>query len=41
MRLDSTREVRLDERWKTALDREALGTFDAVAGALNRGLGYA
>jgi hypothetical protein len=41
MRLDSTREVRLDERWKTALDPEALGTFDAVAGALNRGLGYA
>jgi hypothetical protein len=40
MRLDSTREVHLDERWKTALDPEALGMFDAVAGALNRRLGY-
>jgi hypothetical protein len=40
MRLDSTRDVRLDDRWKTALDPEALGTFDAVAGDLNRRLGY-
>jgi hypothetical protein len=40
MRLDATREVRLDERWKTALDPEALGTFEAVAGDLNRRLGY-
>jgi hypothetical protein len=40
MRLDSTREVRLDDRWKTALEPEALATFDAVAGDLNRRLGY-
>jgi hypothetical protein len=40
MRLDSTREVRLDDRWRTALPPEALGTFDSVAGDLNRRLGY-
>jgi hypothetical protein len=40
MRLDSACEVRLDDRWKTALEPEALGTFDAVAGDLNHRLGY-
>ncbi len=40
MRLDSTREVRLDDRWKTALPPQALGAFDSVAGDMNRRLGY-
>jgi hypothetical protein len=40
MRLDSTREVRLDDRWRTVLESKALGTFDRVAGDLNRRLGY-
>jgi hypothetical protein len=40
MRLDSTREVKLDDRWKTALAPEDLATFEAVAGDLNRRLGY-
>ncbi len=40
MRFDTTEEVRLDERWKSALDAKALAVFDAEAGALNRMLGY-
>jgi hypothetical protein len=40
MRLDSSEEIRLDERWKTALSAEALAAFEAEAGALNRRLGY-
>lgn len=40
MRLDSTSEVRLDERWREALSASDLRTFDAVAGAMNRRLGY-
>jgi hypothetical protein len=40
MRFDSTGDVRLDDRWKTRLDRSALATFDAEAGALNRRFGY-
>jgi hypothetical protein len=40
MRLDSTREVKLDDRWRTALGPADLATFDAVAGSLNRQLGY-
>lgn len=40
MRLDSTREIRLDERWKTALSAEDLAAFDAVAGDYNRRMGY-
>lgn len=40
MRFDSTREIRLDERWKTALGPKDLATFDSVAGDLNRRLGY-
>ncbi len=40
LRFDSTREVRLDDRWQTALPRQALGTFDSVAGDLNRRFGY-
>ena len=34
MRLDSTREIRLDDRWRTALGADDLATFDAVAGDL-------
>lgn len=40
MRLDSTREVKLDDRWRTALGPGDLATFDTVAGSLNRHLGY-
>jgi len=40
MRLDSTREIRLDERWRSALGPEDLSTFETVAGELNRRLGY-
>ena len=40
MRLDSTNEVRLDERWRDALTDDDLRIFDAVAGQMNRRLGY-
>jgi hypothetical protein len=40
MRLDGSPPVRLDERWKESLTPRALRTFDAVAGSLNRSLGY-
>ena len=40
MRFDTTEEIRLDQRWKTALDAPALAHFNAEAGALNRRLGY-
>ncbi|MCC7462939.1 MAG: sulfotransferase, partial [Gammaproteobacteria bacterium] len=40
MRLDSGSEVRLDERWRNALSAAELRTFDLVAGAMNRRLGY-
>jgi hypothetical protein len=40
MRFDDSTDVRLDERWRAALDRAALRVFDAEAGALNRRLGY-
>lgn len=40
MRLDTTREIRLDERWKKALAPADLDTFDRVAGDYNRRLGY-
>ena len=41
MRLDTSTEILLDERWRSVLDREQLGAFDAVAGKLNRSYGYA
>jgi sulfotransferase family protein len=41
MRLDTTSEIRVDERWRDVLGPTELRTFSAVAGALNRGLGYA
>lgn len=40
MRMDSTSEIRLDERWKTHWTMKDLRTFDAVAGGLNRRYGY-
>ena len=41
MRLDTTSEIRLDERWRTHLTAADLQTFDSVAGPLNRQYGYA
>lgn len=40
MRLDTNREIRCDECWRSALDARDLETFDAVAGEMNRRLGY-
>jgi hypothetical protein len=40
MRLDSTSEVRLDERWKSVLTEDDLQVFQAVAGDMNRRYGY-
>lgn len=40
MRLDSSSEIRLDERWKSVLTPQDLQAFDRVAGDLNRRLGY-
>jgi hypothetical protein len=40
MRLDSTSEIKLDERWRTALSAQDLEVFDQVAGDTNRRLGY-
>jgi hypothetical protein len=40
MRMDSTSEIRLDERWKSQLTPGDLKTFDAIAGDLNRKYGY-
>lgn len=41
MRFDATSEIRLDARWRTALGHGDLARFEAVAGDLNRQLGYA
>jgi hypothetical protein len=40
MRLDDSRAIRLDERWRDALSARDLAAFEAVAGAMNRRLGY-
>ncbi len=40
MRLDFSRQVRLDERWRVALGPRDLRVFGSVAGSLNRMLGY-
>ena len=40
MRLDSTSEIRLDDRWRTALADADLAKFDAIGGNMNRLLGY-
>jgi len=41
MRLDSTTEIRLDERWKSVLTEHDIAAFDTVAGTMNRRYGYA
>lgn len=41
MRLDSTSEIRVDNRWMEVLGPTELQTFATVAGSLNRRLGYA
>jgi hypothetical protein len=40
MRLNSTAEIRLDERWRRQLSAEDLETFNRVAGGMNVKLGY-
>jgi len=40
MRLDSTPEIRLDERWKSTLTEEDLRVFDHIAGGVNCRSGY-
>lgn len=40
MRLDTSSEIQLDERWREVLGPEELATFDQVAGDVNRRLGY-
>jgi Sulfotransferase family len=40
MRLKSTDQIKLDERWKSALTPKDLKTFDRIAGKLNRLYGY-
>ncbi len=40
MRMDTTSEIRHDERWRTHLTPEQLNVFNEVAGALNRQYGY-
>lgn len=40
MRLDTTSQVLLDERWKIILNEEDLKTFDQIAGAMNHQCGY-
>jgi hypothetical protein len=40
MRLNTTSEIRLDEKWKAALTEEQLEVFDEVAGPMNRKYGY-
>jgi hypothetical protein len=41
MRLDTTSEIRLDERWRDVLTRQDLQVFDSVAMHMNRKYGYA
>jgi len=40
MRLKSTREIRLDEKWKRSLTHEDLEGFERIAGRINRSYGY-
>jgi hypothetical protein len=40
MRLDTSSEIRLDERWKAWLSAEELDIFDSIAGRVNRKYGY-
>ena len=40
MRLDSSSEIVLDDRWRKVLTQDDLEVFDRVAGARNRQYGY-
>lgn len=40
MRLKETNEIKLDEKWRTALDAVDLATFEEYGGELNRRFGY-
>jgi len=40
MRLDTTSQISLDERWKSVLEPEELQLFDSIAGEINRSYGY-
>src|SRR5215210_2542264 len=40
MRLSSTSEIRIDDRWKTALKPEQMAAVESRVGELNRGYGY-
>ncbi len=40
MRLDTDRDIRLDDRWRMALDAHGLAVFEQVAGEMNHRLGY-
>jgi len=40
MRLDSSSEISLDDRWRRELPGSYLKAFDAIAGDMNRRLGY-
>jgi hypothetical protein len=40
MRLDTTSQIRLDERWRQTLTEQDLRTFEGVAGETNRRYGY-
>jgi len=40
MRMDTTSEIKLDERWRQHLTAEDLAAFDRAAGELNRRYGY-
>jgi len=40
MRLDTTSQVRLDQRWKSVLTEQDLRVFDREAGRMNRRYGY-
>jgi len=40
MRLSSTNEIRLDEKWRQSLTEKDLAIFEKIAGDLNRSYGY-
>lgn len=41
MRLGNSTSIQLDEKWRTALSPQDIGTFERMAGTINRELGYA
>jgi len=40
MRLDTTDEIKLDDRWREVLSMSELEVFNSIAGEMNRRLGY-